>query len=378
MDQDSKNNRKCIFGYTRAEREQMQEELMIILRKCADGTATEQEKRIGDKLGSYLLIKDRSAKEENIELMPETAGIAAEKEDPVWEKLSLKYGFDENTSGDGPVRIAAEANIVAARESVQEQPAKTPATSRVIPLGWLQRYSGIAAMVTLILGAGAYYTARQFPEQGPTVYQTAGTTQETILPDGTDVRLNQGSVLTIADGYNHKAREVSMEGQIFFDVAKDPEKPFIIRHGELTTKVHGTSFDIKCYPELNENIVTVRTGLVEVRRETELLAMLTPGKKLNYSILTGKYEVKDITWNETVGWIDGRIILDHADMNELKLQIKQRFNKELVVTEQAFDGDVRLYSSFNRDATLEQVMERLGILYGVKFKTDSSRVMVYR
>lgn len=371
-DQNSENSRKRISGYMPAEREQMRDELMIILRRCAEGTATEQERRIGYRLNAYIHVNDIQSNEVNAEVT--VNADRSEKEDRIWENLSRKYGFDEDISGDGPVRIS----VVSARENAQEQPAKTTATRRMVPMGWLRRYGSIAAMVTLILGAGAYFAARQFSVQEPTVYQTVGTTEEAILPDGTDVHLNQGSVLTIADGYNRKAREVIMEGQIFFDVAKDPEKPFIIRHGALTTKVHGTSFDIKCYPELNENVVTVRTGLVEVRRGAELLAMLTPGKKLNYSVLTGKYEVKDITWNETVGWMDGRIILDHADTNELKLQIKQRFSKELVVTEQAFDEDVRLYSSFNRDATLEQVMERLGILYGVKFTTDSSRVMVYR
>ncbi len=365
--------KKPIADYMPEERERMREELLLILRKCADGTATEKEKRIGNRLNTYILINDIRSTEENAEVP--VGADRSEKEDRIWKNISLNYGFNENTGLEELVRIPGKRNRMAAWQNVKKQPEKTTAMSR---MNGFRRYAAIAAMLTVIFCSAAYFAANRFLVQEPTVYQTAGITEEAILPDGTDVRLNQGSVLTIADSYNRNAREVSMEGQIFFDVAKDPDKPFIIRHGELTTKVHGTSFDIKCYPELNENVVTVRTGLVEVRRGTELLAMLTPGKKLNYSILTGNYEVKDITWDETVGWLDGRIILDHADINELKLQIKQRFNKELVVTEQAFDGDVRLYSSFNKDATLEQVMERLGILYGVKFTTDSSRVIVYR
>ncbi len=81
-----------------------------------------------------------------------------------------------------------------------------------------------------------------------------------LLADGTKVILNSDTKLIIPSNFNKEERIIEMEGEGFFDVTPNPDKPFIIRSGEARVKVLGTSFDFKSYKEDEFIKLTVSTG----------------------------------------------------------------------------------------------------------------------
>jgi transmembrane sensor len=83
-----------------------------------------------------------------------------------------------------------------------------------------------------------------------------------ILPDGTQVSLNAGSVITYKKGFGSTHRSVSLKGEAFFEVRKNKALPFLISSGEARVKVTGTKFNVKAYRRLNEIRVTVTEGTV--------------------------------------------------------------------------------------------------------------------
>jgi len=104
------------------------------------------------------------------------------------------------------------------------------------------------------------------------------------LPDGTLVSLNSNTKLRYPKKFGRSTREVTIEGEAFFEVKPNKNKPFIIHAGNAQIKVLGTSFNVNAYPESKLVEVTVETGRVQVLNKTDKSLrtnelILTPGEK---------------------------------------------------------------------------------------------------
>jgi ferric-dicitrate binding protein FerR (iron transport regulator) len=129
----------------------------------------------------------------------------------------------------------------------------------------LTRYWSVAAAIAVLVVVS--YTT--FFNNGATdAYQhivvDANATQDIELSDGTMVCINGGSELKYPLEFAENERKVLLEGEAFFNVQSDSEKPFLIEANGLVVRVIGTSFNIKSYGLVNDAIVTVATGIVEV------------------------------------------------------------------------------------------------------------------
>lgn len=97
-----------------------------------------------------------------------------------------------------------------------------------------------------------------------TVIETADATQEITLPDGSQVTLNKNSQLSYTADFGKETRSVSLKGEAFFDVARDPQKRFVISANEATVEVLGTSFNVQAYDAEKQLEVVVATGTVKL------------------------------------------------------------------------------------------------------------------
>lgn len=115
-----------------------------------------------------------------------------------------------------------------------------------------------------------------------------GERKKVLLADSSVAYLNAGSQLSYEENFNDVKREVSISGEVFFDVRKNPEKPFIVRHDDLYVKVLGTSFTVRAFNDEARTRVVVATGRVEVGQDTGdgktkiLEPSLMPGEELLY------------------------------------------------------------------------------------------------
>lgn len=191
----------------------------------------------------------------------------------------------------------------------KEGPARTP--RRLVPafsIPWMQ----FAASVALIMLAGwAVYSVMIKGEEKPELGQqdsiiersdsfvekinTTSQTIELALSDGSKISLAPKGRIRYPERFNGERREVFLEGEAFFDIAKDPEHPFLVYANGLVTKVLGTSFRIKAYGDSREVTVEVKTGKVAVFAQSdphlkEKVAdrklqgvVLTPNQKIIYA-----------------------------------------------------------------------------------------------
>ncbi len=142
---------------------------------------------------------------------------------------------------------------------------------RILSLG--TAWKAAASVALLVMGWWAFH---QF-QAGTTLKQetaflgkhternTGNTPKELKLADGSVILLQPNSSLSYGDDFNGTVREVVLEGEAFFDIARNPGKPFIVFANQVVTKVLGTSFTIKAYEKESDITVAVRTGRVSVQ-----------------------------------------------------------------------------------------------------------------
>jgi transmembrane sensor len=144
------------------------------------------------------------------------------------------------------------------------------------------------------------------------------------LPDGTVVKLNSSSKLSFPTKFRKDRREVELEGEAFFEVAKDSQRPFIIRTNNIRTSVLGTSFNIKAYPESNLIAIAVVTGKVkvekvgiQVRDQAENVIYLYPSRKATYVKGENQLIESDFVTEQEIGWKQGIIYFKDASESDV-------------------------------------------------------------
>ncbi|HEX3023571.1 MAG TPA: FecR domain-containing protein, partial [Chitinophagaceae bacterium] len=141
----------------------------------------------------------------------------------------------------------------------------------------------IAAVFFIFLNINGINSARINTGKTSEITTKNGSKSYLVLADGTKVWLNAGSKLSYDnDKYGDKLREVSLVGEAFFDVTKNPEKPFIIHTANMDIKVLGTAFNVRCYPNERKTETSLIRGRIEVtlkNRPSEKI-YLKPNEKL--------------------------------------------------------------------------------------------------
>ncbi len=190
------------------------------------------------------------------------------------------------------------------------------------------------------------------------IVSRSGARTKLMLSDGSQVWLNSGSKLKYTGAYNKKLREVDLEGEAYFDVAKDAERPFIVHASSLNIKAVGTAFVVKSYPQDETVETTLLRGIIEVSRKdypNDPKVILKPNEKLvfskqlendihhnannsptNYAAASiGKISVaavsKTIPDSDKVetSWVYNRLVFDGDSFQELAEKMERWYNVKI-------------------------------------------------
>lgn len=186
------------------------------------------------------------------------------------------------------------------------------------------------------------------------------------LSDGSAVTLNSETVLRYPSSFNGATREVYLNGEAFFNVAKDHKHPFIVHAGKMNIKVLGTAFNVKSYPNDKNMETTLIRGAIEVTladRPSDRI-ILKPNEKLvlNNTAFHKQGPGDNLSRPaESVNTNYALTGLTHLKSNDTTIVETSWVNNELVFKDEAFPD-------------LTNQMERW---YGVKFKFKNSNVKDY-
>ena len=205
-----------------------------------------------------------------------------------------------------------------------------------------------------------------------------GQMSKLVLFDGTEVWLNSGSVFEYPSRFNKKNRTVYLNGEAYFDVAKNEELPFIIESNRIHVKVLGTSFNFSAYDTDNYTNLTLVEGEVDLLAPTgRLLTKMMPGEMADLS--EGKLSIKEVDTSFYDSWKDGKLKYSGAPLGEIAQKLERWYHVSIQFQDEKskqlkFTGTILKYKP------IEQIVKAISIIapidYSVDLKPDGKDVIL--
>ncbi len=269
----------------------------------------------------------------------------------------------------GAVDTDAAWQQVSAR--LQRQVAPEPAAAaRTIPLySYAMR---IAASVLLVMGLGWVVYSAFFSGPAMQVVRAGKERLEVVLPDSSRVWLNERSTLTYATKFAGSERLVKLEGEAFFQVRRNPQRPFIVKTGPATTKVLGTSFNLRAYPAAKVVALTVATGKVAFSSEQGPTAMVAPGYGAVLDKQQNRLTKVRVAEENAWAWQSGRLQFTGQPLGEILPELEHYYGITLPLANVAL-ANCRFTGTFQR-APLEEVLHVLEATLQVRYTKPAPQV----
>lgn len=191
-----------------------------------------------------------------------------------------------------------------------------------------------------------------------------GQTKVLRLSDGTQVRLNAGSSLFYPRRFNRffSRRDVYLDGEAHFDVAKNSSQPFIVHVGNLKVKVLGTHFNVKAYPADELVTTTLEQGKVKVY-EDKIAMTLLPDEQAVYNRISGKMTKRSVDSGKYNQWMNGKLLFDQTPLKVIIADLQRRYNVSIKATP-VVDLSQQFTMAFRADEGIDDVMKVLTKISG--------------
>lgn len=330
----------------------MEEAERLLLKKFLAGFCTEEELQRARKLldspeGRTLLDE-----------------LMREREIKAWDSPKQPGPFMQQQVQQ---KLAEMQKHIAAYEAKQQR----PLTDKGRVIHWRQalRYAAVfTGFLVMTVLAVWQFSPKTSSVTGIVQYEektnTQGVPVRYVLPDSTEVFLAAGSTLKYPEEFAGKQRIVLLQGEAFFDVTPNKDKSFIIRTGEVETRVLGTSFKISAFDNYPLE-VAVATGKVGVSRisgtQRRELASLTPGRKVSWNRQTGAVTENNVEVAELVQWKTGNLIFNEQTMEEVAAILERRFGAGFRFADNA-SRHVRVSGTFSPHESVESVVDMLSFV----------------
>lgn len=271
------------------------------------------------------------------------------------------------------------------------------------PARWWKKGIWKVAAVLILAGTAFYFSGtgsseRSFTEE---VHYNTGTNwledvnngsmaKDIFLPDGSKVTLEPGARLRHPQSFDNDSRVVYLEGNGFFDVTKDPARPFMAYSGAVLTRVLGTSFSIRSIAETGGTEVAVITGKVIVEKsgakkqgagdsERENRIVLTPNKKVTFfsnsdHYVTGLVENPVMVPGSEKHIKPGDFNFDETPLSEVLGKLEKAYGVEITLSE-----DKMLDCPVTADVSSENLygkMEIIGAVLNAKYEITGSSILL--
>ncbi len=203
---------------------------------------------------------------------------------------------------------------------------------KVFKLRNMLRYAA-AIVAVMVLAAGLTYWFRDKTEEWVVALAAHGQVREMLLPDGTKVWLNQSSVLKYPRAFEGKERHVYLDGEAYFEVARNHEKPFTVKSPAMDVRVLGTSFNIKCRPDNSFAETTLVEGEVEVKDKSDKgrIALL-PGQKAVLNRVTGRMQVKQVDPKMEIVWHNDLIPFEKSSIFQIAAVLERFYGVKIILS----------------------------------------------
>lgn len=207
-----------------------------------------------------------------------------------------------------------------------------------------------------------------------TLETAKGQTCQLLLPDGTEIWLNAASSLKYPATFDARSpRRVTLSGEAYFQVNRDPSRPFIVKTAKQEVKVLGTHFNVNSYLDEPATTTTLLSGSVQVSGLNLDQKILKPGEQ---SILAeGNIQVKKADLEEAVAWKNEEFIFNGDDFRTVMRKIERWYNIE-VIYESSAPTNLQLGGFSSRARNISTVLKMIAKTGEVHFRIEGRKVFI--
>lgn len=206
-----------------------------------------------------------------------------------------------------------------------------------------------------------------------TFYTEKGVKSTVILPDGTNVKLNSDTRITVPNRFIGKTREVHLSGEAFFDVATDSLHPLVVTTDrDLVIKVTGTKFNIKSYPDDNKEEATLYEGRISlISKEGDTYNMLPDNQLI---VIPDKKPVKvdSPKMDDIKAWTEGRLVFEETPLAEVIKMLERWHGVEFVISDNSV-LDKTITGTFGSES-IYQIMHIINLCASVEYEIKDNIV----
>lgn len=229
----------------------------------------------------------------------------------------------------------------------------------------------VAAVVAIVL-FGSYFWKNADTEKGAiamqSIYVPAGQRAELTLADGTKVWLNARTTLTFPGEFTGETRNVKIDGEGYFDVSKNAEKPFIVETQKLNIRVLGTEFNVKAYSDKNVWETALLRGSVEIYSSVSNSTMeLTPSTAA--TLVGNSLQKRKIDDTEYFRWREGLICFNNISVKEMFERLELYYGVKIDVKNTKILSN-KYTGKFRIDDGVEQVLRVLKLKHRFTYTRD--------
>lgn len=198
---------------------------------------------------------------------------------------------------------------------------------------WMHYAAVVTALVFISTGIGVWIQQHHATRHMLVTVANEGVVKEIILPDGTKVWLNNAAVLQYPREFSETKRNVHLEGEAYFEVTKDRQRPFTVESDAMQVRVLGTSFNFKCDKHCRIAEATLIEGEIEVKgNKEEGMVILTPGQRAELNKSSGRLTVKQVDAKMDAVWHDNLIPFQKADIFTIAKALERFYNVKIILS----------------------------------------------
>lgn len=192
------------------------------------------------------------------------------------------------------------------------------------------------------------------------------------LADGTLVYLNSATRMKYPVKFDEKERKVYLSGEAYFEVAKDPERPFFVEMEGVEVRVYGTSFNVNTHQEGNIQTVLVKGSIGVKVLSSGMESMIRPGQMAEFKQGNTKVDVKDVNVAVYTDWKDGIFRFENQRLEDILTVLSNWYDVDVFyqtasVKELHFSGYMERYKDVS--VILEAITLSTGVTFSIQGKT---------
>jgi len=259
---------------------------------------------------------------------------------------------------------------------IQDIEPKT-AVVRRLPMAWVSA----AAITLLAIMAGWWFWPQpRTMASERVVIQEEAQPELHLLPDGTQVWLNNRSSLSYRNPFAEDQRTVQLEGEAYFNVAHDTEKPFTVRTGSVETRVLGTSFNLKAVPGDTTISLALVEGSVEMRFEEhgDTTVQVKPGEQVSYRLKDKQVAKSSFSGKALYEWKEGICSFDRATAEEVAKGLERWYGITVTVENPGKIEGTLVYRFDTRKLELKEVANWISTVMDYKMEQITADQWVIR